>query len=286
MMHTGTKAFKCNFAECGKTFVTKGNLKTHLSHHTGNKPFQCHFEQCNKRYTNECRLKIHLRTHNGQKPYQCNACEKRFNEKGNLKTHIRIHTGEKPYKCEFPGCGSNFKAYGHLKDHSKIHLNLKPFSCTLCSSKYARGSTLKIHMRIHSENKPYACSYEGCGKKFVEKGNMKTHFQRHYINHKQSEEKVLNFIEENTRSIPSKDETICSKMKSEDKSTYSTKSTSNFILFPLEEYNELVKCSIIRENEFFISNLWELNESPYKSFARDNYYGENNLSSKENLFFL
>lgn len=31
----------------------------------------------------------------------------------------------------------------------------------------------------HTGEKPHVCSYNGCGKRFSEKGNMKTHLKTH-----------------------------------------------------------------------------------------------------------
>jgi uncharacterized Zn-finger protein len=38
---------------------------------------------------------------------------------------------------------------------------------------------------IHTGEKPYQCAFEGCNKKFVEKGNMKTHYKTHIKTTKQ-----------------------------------------------------------------------------------------------------
>jgi len=73
-----------------------------------------------------------------------------------------------------------FKAHGHLKDHLKIHNNERPYTCTVCDAKFARSSTLKIHSHTHTGLKPHKCPYLSCGRKFSERGNMKTHMKIHY----------------------------------------------------------------------------------------------------------
>jgi len=57
----------------------------------------------------------------------------------------------------------------------------KPFACKNCKSRFSKLSSLKVHDKIHSGKRPFACPFPECGKSFVEKGNMKTHFKTHVI---------------------------------------------------------------------------------------------------------
>ena len=71
---------------------------------TTNKPFVC--EQCGKSFITEGDMIKHISIHTGVKTYACKHCGKIFRQQGTLSQHIRTHTGEKPYTCEH--CGKSF----------------------------------------------------------------------------------------------------------------------------------------------------------------------------------
>ena len=55
----------------------------------------------------------------------------------------------------------------------------RPFECNECGAKFSGMSTLRKHKNKHTKEKPYQCNFEGCNKRFAEKGNLKSHFRVH-----------------------------------------------------------------------------------------------------------
>ncbi|CAG9332852.1 unnamed protein product [Blepharisma stoltei] len=80
----------CMENDCGKTFITKFNLKRHCA-------------------------SVHLKTKN----FKCNYCHKFFSSKQNLDEHIFIHTGERPFTCEI--CQISFRQISQLSLHKRNH---------------------------------------------------------------------------------------------------------------------------------------------------------------------
>ena len=73
-----------------------------------------------------------------------------------------------------------FKTKGQLNDHQNIHSNYRPFKCYFCQAAFNRKTRLKLHIMIHTGEKPFICDYPNCNKKFREKGNLNSHYKKHF----------------------------------------------------------------------------------------------------------
>lgn len=48
-----------------------------------------------------------------------------------------------------------------------------------CEKSFTERSNLMIHIKIHLGEKPYACTYDGCCKRFITLGNLRSHSKTH-----------------------------------------------------------------------------------------------------------
>ncbi|KAM3939877.1 uncharacterized protein RB166_021881 [Leptodactylus fuscus] len=165
------KPFPC--PECGKCFLEKSDLTSHLTIHIREKPYSC--SQCDKCFSARSTLIEHWRVHTGEKPYSCSACGKCFIHKSNLVLHQRIHSGAKPFSCS--ECGKCYSAKSTLTAHQRIHTGEKPYSCSECGKCFSVKSTMISHQKIHKGEKPFICIE--CGKCFTQKSNLALHQRIH-----------------------------------------------------------------------------------------------------------
>lgn len=153
-IHTGEKPFKCNFKCCSRSFITSGNLKSHLNSHLRNK-LKCIIPGCDKEYSHKNRLRAHIRSHAGIFPFVCSfdGCSKSFNDKWNFVLHSRVHMDQKNYKCYIKGCEESYITSVDLKDHLKTHNpNKSQFFCISCDCSFTRYNSILTHIRTHRLN--------------------------------------------------------------------------------------------------------------------------------------
>ena len=84
---------------CGKVFMSKYHLVTHISSHTNAKHFPC--DHCGKKFASRSNLKVHIKIHDGRSkmlrcPYE-RSCEKMFSHKSEVKQHSVSHSSKWEY---------------------------------------------------------------------------------------------------------------------------------------------------------------------------------------------
>ncbi|OXA47634.1 Zinc finger protein 26 [Folsomia candida] len=191
--HTKRDRPSCNI--CHRVFATPQNLRAHIStvHNRTKRPrFPCEFPGCGKTYLNKEGVSTHIKAEHSENPirFPCTLCGKEFEAKRDLELHINTHTTEKAYIC--PNCGRGFAHRTSLKNHEATHLaksTRRIFKCDLCPHKSLSRPDLLSHVQIvHENRRNYLCTF--CDKRFSTSGNMKLHVE---ARHTPNKEKIYSF---------------------------------------------------------------------------------------------
>uniref|UniRef100_A0A182WF82 Transcription factor grauzone n=1 Tax=Anopheles minimus TaxID=112268 RepID=A0A182WF82_9DIPT len=133
---------------CGKTFISKSNLKYHLTTHQPKVLHQVQCEHCGKWLKNKLCLRKHMLQHS-QVRHGCDQCDYTTVNIQRLRNHRRVqHTDHKPFKCST--CGKSFKLKSNLREHLAQHQIDQKYSCEFCSRRFTSKSNYYCHRkRLH-----------------------------------------------------------------------------------------------------------------------------------------
>uniref|UniRef100_A0AAG5DKJ3 C2H2-type domain-containing protein n=1 Tax=Anopheles atroparvus TaxID=41427 RepID=A0AAG5DKJ3_ANOAO len=84
--------FRCDFADCDKTYTRMSHLKAHKLLHVGALPFRCPWEKCNAAFARSFELSRHRRKHTGERKFVCHICQQAFMRSDHLSHHVKRHT--------------------------------------------------------------------------------------------------------------------------------------------------------------------------------------------------
>lgn len=165
----------CNI--CQKVCRTLNSLCDHKRvHHSSESRRRYTCEMCGKSFLSKGTLKTHIMTHNKITPYQCRLCDKAFKFPNLLRRHVDTHSGVKRFKCD--QCGRAFRLQAQVKNHQIVHTDAMPYVCQYCPKSFKFKSILDIHERQHTGAKPYTCNE--CGMEFTNWSNYNKHSKRRH----------------------------------------------------------------------------------------------------------
>lgn len=134
--HLGIMTFRCEECESRESHPPQ-----HDEYNVGD--YEC--QECGKRFIQKSNLTTHMLIHSGVRNYGCQECGKKFLQKSHLLDHISTHIDEKNYECKL--CTETFSLKSSLDKHFHSHTELKRFECAHCEKKFARKSYLKVHIK-------------------------------------------------------------------------------------------------------------------------------------------
>lgn len=199
--HREIHAPKCEF--CNKTFIFLSHLRTHLKNHARNHDFNTSTwltcKVCSSSFpdedslnTHDCspdpskvdhksayEMNVHMRKHIIELPYKCSHCDKCFAENHLLTNHEKTHAEEKRICCQT--CKKVFVNNKQLESHMTTAHSEKSLQCPHCDKYCLSKTQLTNHRRTHLE-KLHMCTFENCGRTFITKMAMGSHFrQKHAV---------------------------------------------------------------------------------------------------------
>lgn len=171
---------------CGEKFVSEATYYVHVYQHTGVKPFQCDYANCGRGFLSKFKLERHRLIHTSPRHHKCPYCDKSFNRKDHLKNHMITHDPNKRiWKCEL--CSKEYCYSFSYRTHMAFHKaeSGETLSCLICKKEFDDKHQLLFHLKIHtgaraaknSTEKTHSC-FE-CGKKFFTRKDVKRHMITH-----------------------------------------------------------------------------------------------------------
>ena len=106
--------------------------------------------------------------------YGCRLCDTRVDSAAALKEHHGLSHG-------IMYCSSCNKAFNNqlsLTRHQYEH-KPRPYECKYCEETFPFESQYNTHLLTHSDRRRHTCTYEGCEKRFKNKGDRNRHLKEH-----------------------------------------------------------------------------------------------------------
>jgi Zinc finger, C2H2 type len=142
--------FTCE--ECGKFYINRKTLMSHIQRHSAVRSFRCQFPGCS--YAGKLRRDVYMHAKNVHNflIFSCDICGRCLKGFKNLQEHVKRHQSGKQgvYKCTFHHCKFTSE---NLIDHMISHLthttNISQilWSCNVCGEHFPSETSLDDHTK-------------------------------------------------------------------------------------------------------------------------------------------
>lgn len=113
LQHNQKHRFKCK--NCGKPFISRGNLHDHVSTYHENKKFKC--SKCKSSFRYMKKLKQHVKKTHAEKKHKCKQCKAAFFAPYKLAEHVKAQHENLRWYCSVPGCSQKTLQRTSAADH-------------------------------------------------------------------------------------------------------------------------------------------------------------------------
>lgn len=96
------------------SLLPPGELDKYWEGPDENKAFTCTFANCGKKFTRRYNVRSHIQTHLSDRPFICNFCPKSFVRQHDLNRHVKSHMVSSHCKCK---CGREFTRVEGYRKH-------------------------------------------------------------------------------------------------------------------------------------------------------------------------
>lgn len=101
-----------------------------------------------------------------------------YQKKSTSKSRNRRNQISNSLCCQYCGA-SSFKSKQIFHQHIKRHVDGERFKCDKCPMKFRSWSEIYYHKAVHTTERNFICDFEGCGKAFKGKRDLRGHKSRH-----------------------------------------------------------------------------------------------------------
>ncbi|XP_055623958.1 zinc finger protein 227-like [Toxorhynchites rutilus septentrionalis] len=121
---------------------------------------------CGKIFVHKSNLSSHMKIHSDKKDYVCDICGKQFYIRKELYMHIESFHEKKTFDCNICGikCGWRKGLLRHMKNKHSNETTLK-HKCTYCDKAFYLPSQLRLHVMKHTGDR-ITCDICGAGYRF------------------------------------------------------------------------------------------------------------------------